>query len=228
MTAPKSVSSPRPFHLDAHHRLFISCVAAALTFVVLHRCTLPVQAVAAWDVFAFSTVGLALAIMASKDPYEMRRNAQLQDGSSTFLFTAVISAATASLFAVFILLGSAKNLTTPHELTTHVALSVAAVVLSWALVHTLFALRYAHFFYADAHKLKRDDIKGGLMFPGGGGPDYLDFAYFSFVIGMTCQVSDVQIADKAMRRLATVHGLIAFLFNTAILAVFVNIVAGLI
>ncbi len=91
-----------------------------------------------------------------------------------------------------------------------------------------FTIRYAHLYYIDAHKKNREDIKGGLIFPGGENPNYLDFAYFSFVIGMTCQVSDVQISSRQMRRLATVHGLIAFVFNTAILAVFVNIVAGLI
>ena len=112
-------------------------------------------------------------------------------------------------------------------MTSHIVLSVAAVVLSWTLVHIVFALRYAHVYYHDAHKVKRDDIKGGLIFPDGNSPDYLDFTYFSFVIGMTCQVSDVQIAAKGMRWLALVHGVISFVFNTAIIAVFVNIVAGL-
>jgi uncharacterized membrane protein len=124
-------------------------------------------------------------------------------------------------------LGSAKNLP-PGNFTTHALLSVAAIVLSWVLVHTLFTLRYAHFYYIDALKVERDSIEGGLIFPEDKSPDYLDFAYFAFVIGMTCQVSDVQISSKAMRRLATVHGLIAFAFNTAILALFVNIIAGLI
>ena len=105
---------------------------------------------------------------------------------------------------------------------------MAAIALSWMLVHTLFALRYAHFYYHDAHKVEREHVSGGLMFPGKGSPDYLDFAYFSFVIGMTCQVSDVQISSRKMRHLAMVHGLISFAFNTAILAMFVNIVASLI
>jgi uncharacterized membrane protein len=213
---------------DAHHRFFVSCVLAALALLVLHGRTMSMQVVAAWDVFAFSTVALAFFAMAWKDPYEVRRNAKLQDASRTFLFVVVITAATTSLFAVFILLGTAKNLTLKHGLPSHVALAVGAVVLSWALVHTLFALRYAHFYYRDAHRVHRDEIKGGLVFPEDKAPDYFDFLYFSFVIGMTCQVSDVQIARKSLRRMATVHGLISFVFNTAILAVFVNIVAGLI
>jgi uncharacterized membrane protein len=228
----ESNPAPAPKHgmmdFDAHHRFFASCVLAALAFLALHGHSMAVQVVAAWDVFAFATVALALLVMVAKDPYEVRRNARLQDASQTFLFVVVISGATASLFAVFILLGTAKNLTLAHGLPSHVALAVGAVVLSWALVHTLFALRYAHFYYADAHKVQRHEIKGGLIFPEDKAPDYFDFLYFSFIIGMTCQVSDVQISRKIIRRMATVHGLIAFLFNTAILAVFVNIVAGLI
>jgi uncharacterized membrane protein len=108
-----------------------------------------------------------------------------------------------------------------------VALSAAAILLSWMLVHTLFTLRYAHHYYADAHTKAEGQTVGGLLFPGDENPDFLDFAYFSFIIGMTCQVSDVQISSRAIRRLALVHGFITFGFNTAIVAMLVNIVAGL-
>ncbi len=229
MTKPSKPAPPvRSFDFDAHHRFFVACITAALTLGALHGKAAAIQAVAAWDAFAFTIIVLALAVMVTKDPYEVRRCAKLQDASRTFLFVVVITAATASLFAVFILLGAAKNLTLAHGLPVHLALSVGAVVLSWVLVHTLFAVRYAHFYYQDAHKVERDEIKGGLIFPEDNEPDYFDFIYFSFIIGMTCQVSDVQISRKSLRRIATVHGLIAFVFNTAILAVFVNIVAGLI
>jgi len=177
--------------------------------------------------FALTMVALAWVVISTRDPYEARRNARLQDASATFLFCLVISAATASLLAVGLLLVSAKNLS-PAGLAGHIALSVTAVVLSWMLVHTIFTLRYAHFYFLDARKVERHAISGGLIFPGKGSPDYLDFAYFSFVIGMTCQVSDVQVSSPKMRRLALVHGLISFAFNTAILAMFVNIIAGLV
>jgi len=216
------------YSLDAHHRMFTGCAIAVLIFLGLQgRVTFPTQLVLAWNAFALTIVALAWVVICTKDPYEARRNARLQDASATFLFTLVISAATASLLAVAVLLGSAKNLSAT-DLAKHVALSVAAVALSWMLVHTLFALRYAHFYFRDAHKVDRDAVAGGLIFPGKGSPDYLDFTYFSFVIGMTCQVSDVQICSPKMRRLALVHGLISFAFNTAILAMFVNIVAGLV
>jgi uncharacterized membrane protein len=215
-------------HFDAHHRFILASGFALLAFIGLNgHATYSTQLVGTWDVFAFSTVAMAWYTLSTKDPYEVRRDASLQDASRTFLFISVISAALVSLFAVFILLGSAKDLP-PGRFAIHVVASAAATVLSWALVHTLFSLRYAHFYYNDAHKVDRDDVEGGLIFPGDKNPDYLDFAYFSFVIGMTCQVSDVQISSKKMRRLATIHGLISFAFNTAILAMFVNIVAGLI
>jgi uncharacterized membrane protein len=213
---------------DAHHRFLLAAAAAILAFVGLHgHAAFATQLVGAWDVFAFAMVALMWHVLSTQDPYEVRRNAKLQDASRTFLFVVVITAATVSLFAVFILLGPAKDLS-PGRFAAHVTLSVAAIVLSWTLVHTLFSLRYAHWYYACAHTVEREDIDGGLIFPDDKNPDYLDFTYFSFVIGMTCQVSDVQISAKRMRRLATVHGLISFAFNTAILAMFVNIVAGFI
>jgi uncharacterized membrane protein len=213
---------------DAHHRFAMSCILAVVVFIAVHgHVTLATEAVLGWNVFATSTIVLAWIVMSTKDPYDVRRGASIQDASQTFLFTVVISAATISLFAVFVLLGSTKGLS-PTNSAEHIALSVSAIALSWTLVHTLFSLRYAHLYYFDAHKLDRDKIQGGLLFPEDNNPDYLDFAYFSFVIGMTCQVSDVNIASKRIRRVAIIHGLISFAFNTAILAMIVNIIAGLI
>jgi uncharacterized membrane protein len=104
---------------------------------------------------------------------------------------------------------------------------MTAVVVSWWLVHTVFTMRYAHLFYTvtDGHRTPT----GGLEFPGDDKePDYLDFVYFSFVIGMTFQVSDVEISSKQIRRLAWAHGLIAFAFNTAIEALSINVISGLV
>jgi uncharacterized membrane protein len=221
-------AKPAAATFDAHHRFLLAVATAVAAFIGLQgHATFATQLVGAWDVFTFTMVALMWLVLSTQDPYEVRRNAPLQDASRTFLFVVVVTAATISLFAVFILLGPAKDLSS-GRFAAHVTLSVAAIVLSWTLVHTLFSLRYAHWYYACAHKVNREDIDGGLIFPEDKNPDYLDFTYFSFVIGMTCQVSDVQISSKQMRRLATVHGLISFAFNTAILAMFVNIVAGFI
>lgn len=213
--------------LDAHHRFVYSLIITAIALLATNRIFVLTRLLVGWDAFALSSVILAWIVLCTKDPYEARRHARLQDASVTFLFGIVISAATISLFAVGLVLSLAKALP-PLKLTGYVSVSVAAVFLSWMLVHTFFALHYARLYYADAHQKERHHVSGGLIFPGGQSPGYLDFAYFSFVIGMTCQVSDVQVSSVRMRRLALIHGLISFCFNTAILAMVVNIVAGLI
>jgi len=103
------------------------------------------------------------------------------------------------------------------------ALCAGALLLSWLFMNTLFALHYAHQFYGDDARRRRN---GGLDFPGGGDPDYWDFVYFAIVVGMTFQVSDVQITSRSIRRTVLVHALVAFVFNMVILALSVNVVAG--
>jgi hypothetical protein len=98
---------------------------------------------------------------------------------------------------------------------------------SWLLIHRVFTLRYAHVFYRSKQELDVDGSGGGLIFPGKGNPNYRDFAYFSFIIGMTCQVSDVSVTSHSMRLLALLHGLLSFAFNTVILALSINIISGL-
>jgi uncharacterized membrane protein len=214
--------------LDAHHRAFGSCLAAALAFIGLrHHVSFLAQLVLTWDVFTLTALALAWFVIVTKDPYEARRNAKLQDTSGTVLFALVIFAASASLIAVGFVLSAAKG-GSAAGVAGRVSLAAVAVILSWALVHTVFSLRYAHLYFFDARDVERHDVSGGLQFPGKQSPGFMDFAYFSFIIGMTCQVSDVQISDPRLRRLALVHGLISFAFNTAILAMFVNIIAGLI
>jgi uncharacterized membrane protein len=210
-----------------HHRFVISAVASLITLFLPLHLPLATRLLIGWSTFAFFAIVLAWIVLFTRDPYEVRRTASIQDSNATVLFTLVISAAMISLLAVGVLLGSAKSLP-KAELGEHVALSVASVIVSWFLVHTLFALRYAHLFYSGAHQTEREKVQGGLDFPGDDSPVYLDFAYFSFVVGMTCQVSDVQVSSTSMRRLTLVHGLISFCFNTAIIAMFVNIVASLV
>src|SRR5207249_578612 len=117
-------------------------------------------------------------------------------------------------------LGPAKGLPDAKRYT-HIALSILAVICSWLLIYTAFAIRYAHIFYGPS-KSETEKRAGGLLFPGTTEPDYLDFVYFSFVIGMTCQVSDVQISAGRLRRIALLHGILAFMFNTIILALSIN------
>ena len=121
-----------------------------------------------------------------------------------------------------VLVGEAER-DAPDARAVHVGLVAATLVASWLVTHVVFALRYAHEYY----EASPGGLRGGLDFPGGEPPDYWDFLYFAVVIGMTFQVSDVQITDRSLRRLALVHGMLGFLFNTVIVALTVNLAAGL-
>ena len=120
-------------------------------------------------------------------------------------------------------LGAAKE-AQDAQATGHVALAIITIFLSWTFVHMIFSLHYAHEFYGE----RRDGKIGGLDFPGGGHPDYWDFLYFSLVIGMTSQVSDVCVSSRYIRRVVAVHGVLSFFFNLTVLALTVNLVSNLI
>ena len=101
------------------------------------------------------------------------------------------------------------------------------IVGSWLLVHTMFAVQYAHSYYKYINRNHSEEITAGLDFPNNDYPDYWEFLYYSFVIGMTSQVSDVETL-REMRRLTLLHSILSFFFNTTILAMSINIIASLI
>ena len=181
------------------------------------------RALLAWDVAAGLYLGLAWTMMLRANVARMRRRAKEQDDGAVVVLALTVSAAVASLAAIVIELIGAK-IYSPQVQHLHLALSVVTILCSWFLVHTAFALHYAHEFYEDAPDTKQ----GCLTFPGTPEPNYVDFLYFAFVLGATSQTSDVTISSSAMRQLALIHGVIAFFFNTTLLALVVNIAAGLI
>ncbi len=182
--------------------------------------------VVVWDSFSVCVLVLAWLRMTTAEALKCVRSAKLQDSSRSLIFIFVVAAACISLFAVAYLMSSAKDLPKDKAIG-HALLALITVVASWLLIHTMFALRYAHAFYGDSEDPEVKSWAGGLDFPEEKTPDYLDFAYFAFVIGMTCQVSDVQITDRGMRFQALLHGLLSFAFNTVILALSINTISGL-
>lgn len=158
-------------------------------------------------------------------PATMRRIAQQQDEGRIVILSLITAAACISILAIGFLLHDKGSLS--EHFALHLGLSVLTIIASWMLVHTIFAIHYAHAYYQN-HQTSQECQAGGLDFPGEAEPDYWDFLYFSFVIGMTSQVSDVQTTSGAMRRLALGHGVLSFFFNTTILAMGINIIAGLI
>jgi len=215
--------------LDAHHKFFISLTVAVIIFAVSYeKASFSTQFILTWIGYAAADLLLSWFTILYIHPLEMKKEISLQDGNRTFIFFIVLASALVSLFVVVLLLKSTQQLS-GAQLSLHIFLSVAAVMLSWALVHTLFLFRYAHLYYEQTEKEKKEETyTEGLEFPGEKEPDYLDFAYFSFVIGMTFQVSDVEISSKRIRRLVLMHSLVAFAFNTVIVALSINIISGLI
>jgi uncharacterized membrane protein len=169
-----------------------------------------------WDIFVAIYLALVYLMMLRSGHQHVRRNAALQDDGRFLIPLLTALGAFASLAAIV------TELDAPHRGAPELIFATLTIVLSWAAVHTGFALHYAHDYYRGAKP-------GGLQFPSGeqeAHADYWDFVYFSFVIGMTAQVSDVGITDKTIRRTATVHGIISFVFNTALVALMVNIAAS--
>ena len=209
--------------MDAHHRLLLGFVLAAVVGLSLRTHALWTASLATYDTFAFAILGLIWVTVTLTPQDEIRAVAQRQDVGRTVIFIFVIIAACAALFAVAFLIRSGK----PEEqhLSIHLLLALATIVLSWLLMHAVFGLRYAHRFYDDS-AIDAEKHAGGLKFPEEDLPDYRDFAYFSFVIGMTCQVSDVDVTSREMRRLALLHGILSFGFNTVILALTINTVSS--
>jgi uncharacterized membrane protein len=224
----KTTASPslwlRLAHMPAALRLIIGAVvgAAAWALCPTHY-SLLLRLIVGWDVFGIATLTLIWTAIYTADTNHIRAVAASEDLSRLLSFVFVLVAAGASLLAVVLLLHTSHGLP-PGRLARHVALSVVAVGASWLLVHTVFTLRYAHTYY-DARPDGAD--VGGLDFPGGDKePDYLDIAYFAFVVGMTAQTADVSISGRAQRRLALLHGLISFAFNTALIALVISGVGG--
>ncbi|OWY65657.1 hypothetical protein B7486_40725 [cyanobacterium TDX16] len=179
-----------------------------------------------WNVGMACFLGLTWRVMFQATPNMMSQKAKMQDAGRLTILSLVTAAACASLLAIGFILHDAKNLSLPI-LVLHTGLSVVTIIGSWLLVHTIFAMHYAHEYYQDDLSTPVIDDIGGLEFPQDTRPDYWDFLYYSFVIGMTSQVSDVQVTSRAMRRLTLIHGVLSFFFNTAILAMSINIIAGL-
>lgn len=217
------------FVLDAHHRLYIALVISiASYFVFRHLIPLSELILMVWIFFGMSLIISQWFVIIGAHPRDIVSIARLQDSSRTLLFLFVVAASLFSLGAILVLLKSPKG-ATDEQITTHVLLSFGSVIVSWWLVHTVFTMRYAHMYYDTDTDDGKSKPFGGLDFPGDNKyPDYLDFVYFSFVIGMTFQVSDVEISSRSIRRLAWVHGLISFAFNTAIVALGINVISGLV
>lgn len=182
------------------------------------------RAILAWDIGSLVLLVLYAAMFSNERKNNMAADAERQEEGEWTIFSITLAAALFSLGAILAEFSGTKDLPGSTR-AWHVALVAATLLVSWLVTHTLFALRYAHEYYEQGDG--PGAIQGGLSFPGNQPPDYWDFFYFAVVLGMTFQVSDVQITSRKLRRLATIHGIISFAFNTVIVALTVNIASSL-
>lgn len=184
---------------------------------------LPTRSLIGWNVGVALYLTLTVPMMRRADVESIRRRAAEADEGAFAILVLSIIATLASLIAIVFELGASKQAADGQPLG-HVLLAMSTILLSWSFVHTIFSFYYAHEYYGE----RGDGKIGGLKFPGDPAPDYRDFLYFSLVIGMTSQVSDVAVTSKVIRRMAAVHGVLSFFFNLTVLALTVNMVSNLI
>jgi uncharacterized membrane protein len=180
----------------------------------------------AWDATTIAYLIPTIAMIHNPDKVKIRKRAKAIDIGLWEIVAVAVLAGAFSLFAVGGVLQHAKDVH-GSDRTIHLGIGVLTVFLSWVMLHVIYAVHYAHLFYDPAERRDAGKIRGGLEFPETKEPDYWDFVYFSLVIGMTCQVSDVQVTARHMRHLVTAQGIIAFFYNTVVVALAVNIAAGL-
>jgi uncharacterized membrane protein len=226
MLEPSKKSSNIFLKFHPLHRILVGLLLAFLVYLVIRPLHLVpiISFMYLWDVFSLSVLITSWIVFKTRPIEQIRQFARREDGSLVYVFVIIILASFISLMALLILFLSKE--TSAMSNTLFLSASVPSMLLSWALIHTTFTFHYAHIYYDDSDEDKEKHA-GGLSFPGDKKPDYFDFAYFSFVIGMTFQVSDVQITSRKLRRLALVHGILAFLLNTFVVAITINLIAGL-
>jgi uncharacterized membrane protein len=205
-------------HARAGTRLMVAAALGALVLAVSLALTAwQIAVLVGWDTTAAITVGWVFAAVWSKDGAETARLATKEDDSRAAADLLIVSAAVASLAGVGLgLVKAAHEQGTAEAAITTIA--VLTVALSWAAVQTTFMLRYARLYYSE---------RGGIDFNEEDEPDYHDFAYLALTVGMTYQVSDTNLTRKSVRRTATRHAVLSYLFGTVIVAMMINVVAGL-
>ena len=215
-------------HARAQIRFLISlCVGVAVALLVPLDGVIP-RILAGWNAGGWLYLALIAVKMARAEVEGIKREADIERESRIAVLFIVTFGSVFALLALFAQLMALKS---EHGIdrSISIALSVATIFLSWLLIHTVFAVFYAHEFHSEGRGGARaGGGGGGFDFPDDSTPDYLDFLYFSFVVGTTAQTSDVAVTSRAMRRVVMLHGILSFFFNTAVIAFAVNLAAQLV
>ena len=207
-------------------KLILSFVLAGIAYYFVKDTHLNrlLHIMVAWDVFAFSMLVTSWIVVFTRSPQQIRLVAKEEDGSLLYFYVIVLVATFASMVTVLLLMASGDTAGAPKSIYLPVA--ILGMILSWVMVHTNFTFHYARIYYGNIGD-DPNQIEGGLHFPEEDCPDYLDFAYYAFVIGMTFQVSDVETRSRKFRRITLLHSLLSFSLNTFVIALTINLIASL-
>lgn len=224
----KSSALPRTIYLAARARprMLISLLFGLAAALLMPADNILTHALLGWNAGIALFIALALAMMMRTNASDIRNRAIAEEQGRFTVLTLVIAAATMVLIAIALEIFAAKELHGTAR-AARLALTFLTVISSWAFVHIIFTIYYAHEYHAEI-KGRRKGPRGGLGFPGEDTPDYWDFLYFAFTVGMTAQTSDVAVQSRSMRKLVIIHGLISFVFTTAVIALTVNLGAQLV
>jgi uncharacterized membrane protein len=204
--------------VSGHRRLVVSVLLGTAVFFLLPKEGLPVPRIFfAWDAGVLSFLASVYWMLAHSNAQSIRRQSAKQDEGRNLVLIGAIGAVAFSLAVILVWLMGGMGVS--QHPAIDLALVFLTIPLSWIFIHTIFMLHYAHEYYAE-HR----GSGGGLRFPGESEPDYWDFVYFSFGIGMAAQVSDVTVTSKPFRHIVTVHGIVSFVFNVTLIALTVSVI----
>ena len=211
-------------YISATLRLTIAAAAGLVTFF-LFSTAMPLEARLAvtWSVTSGFYLLLSYCMMYFSADEDILNLSKKEDDGAAVILCIIILGALASLISIVIILGEVKALPTSDAIK-YICLVLATYIVSWLFVNTAFALHYAHVYYQEYAKYS----EAPLLFASKPKPTYVDFLYFSMVIGMTCQTADVNIASSRMRFLVMIQGMSAFVFNTSLLALAINLISGMV
>jgi uncharacterized membrane protein len=210
---------------DPVHRVSISVGLAIITYLLVRKQEFDTTILSTilWDIFALTYIIISWIVFFTSNTEHIKKKATADDGGKLFVFFIVVFASFVSMITVATLVISKDSLGMENNI--YLPIIIGGILLSWTLVHTTFCFHYAHLYYDSPNGTNNN--AEGLNFPNEKYPDYIDFAYFSFVIGMTFQVSDIEISSRKIRRLALLHSILSFVLNTFVVALTINLIAGL-
>jgi uncharacterized membrane protein len=221
----------KPFRvLRARPRLLLSALlGVVLGYALPRHMRVATRLLVAWNLAVIAYLAASAHLVSGSDHRLVRRRARDIDEGRLVILLLAVGVACASMGAIVLELGPVKSMEgLPKAL--HLGLTILTVVDSWMFMHLTFAFHYAHEYYdeVEASPDKRPEERGGLVFPGGEMPDYVDFLYYAVVIGLASQTADVSTTSRGMRVLSAVHGTLSFFYNLAIIGLTVNISSGFI